>query len=88
MTGADLIANKARVDAILREPVFRDVRVYIHPYGVVTLAEMTDKLRVRDRTAVRLIVYDEAREDTFFQRYRQAWKSRWSESPAGRGASR
>ncbi len=88
VTGADLLAVQAREDAIFAEPVFRGVRLYIHPYGVKTLGEMLDKLRRKDRTAVELILYDEAREDTFFQRYRGAWKARWSASIAARGVQR
>ena len=83
-TAADLADNRAQMDAILADPVFREIRVYIHPYGVVTLGEMASKLLRRDGTAVELIVYDEAREDTFFQRYRAAWKTRWERAPVAR----
>lgn len=78
MTGDRLTAIAAREREILADPVFQGIRVYIHPYGVLTLAEMLDKLRKRDRTAVGLHLYPEAREDVFFRRYRDAWKARWA----------
>lgn len=77
-TGSDITAIRERTAALLAEPVFTGMRVYIHPYGVVTLGEMVDKFRRRDRTAFQILLYDEAREDTFFQRYKQAWKTRWA----------
>ncbi len=77
-TGGQLTAIEAREREILADPIFQEIRVYIHPYGVRTLAEMIDKLRKRDRTAVGLHLYPEAREDVFFQRYRDAWKARFA----------
>jgi hypothetical protein len=77
-TGGQLTAIEAREREILADPIFQEIRVYIHPYGVRTLAEMIDKLRKRDRTAVGLHLYPEAREDVFFRRYRDAWKARFA----------
>jgi hypothetical protein len=84
VTGPELTASRARIAAILSDPVFREIRVFIHPYGVVTLGAITDQMRRRDLSAVELVLYDEAREDTFFQRYRQAWKARAGARPTGR----
>lgn len=83
-TSTELSAIEAREKEILADPVFSGIRVYIHPYGVVTLAEMADKLRKRDRTAFGLVLYDESREDVFFQRHRRAWKERFAKPPAPR----
>ena len=83
-TGADLIKARARMDAILADPMFREIRLHIHPYGVKTLGELVDKFRRKDQSAVALTLYDEAREDTFFQRYRMAWKARWSAATTAR----
>lgn len=76
VTGETLSIGRARALAILADPMFREVRLFIHPFGVITLGAMLDRLRKRDRSAVELVPYTEAREDTFFQRYRQAWKAR------------
>lgn len=88
VTGAQLEAWKRRYDAILADPVFTDIRIYIHPYGVVTLGSIVHKTCGRDRNAVELILYNEAREDVFFQRYKSAWKADWvarrTTTPTGR----
>ncbi len=84
VTGAELVDFRARMDAILSDPVFGGIRVYIHPYGIVTLGEIVAKLLRRDGTALELILYDEAREDAFFQRYRSAWKARWGRTSGAR----
>jgi len=84
VTGADLTAWDRRSRAILAEPVMRGIRVYIHPYGVLTLGEMVEKLGHRDRSAVAFTLYAEAREDLFFQRWKRVWKAQWTRGRAPR----
>jgi hypothetical protein len=74
--GATIEANERRMEEILADPAFAGVRVYIHPYGVKTLAEMMDLLLRKDRTAIHLVLYDQAREDAFYQRWREAFLAR------------
>ena len=83
-TGADLVMGQARIRALLADPVFTGVRLYVHPYGVVTLGDMVMRLVKKDRTAVGLILYPEAREDWFYARYREAWKRRATSAPSQR----
>jgi hypothetical protein len=80
VTGADISAWQTRINQILADPLFTGIRIYVHPYPVMTLGKMVDRLTRMDRTAVRLQFYDEAREDFFFQRYRKAWIDRWARS--------
>ena len=84
VTGPDLTANRKEVNRLLSNPVFRGILLHIHPYGVVPLGEIVDRMRRRDRVALEVVLYKEAREDTFFQRYREAWKARWRRAAAGR----
>jgi hypothetical protein len=81
---ATVEANEARMEEVLSDPAFREVRVYIHPFGVKTLGEMLDLLLRKDRTAVHFVLYDQAREDAFFRRYRETWKARWRRERAAR----
>jgi hypothetical protein len=74
--GATVAANERRMEEILADPAFAGVRVYIHPFGVKTLAEMMDLLLRKDRTAIHLILYDQAREDAFYQRWREDFLAR------------
>jgi hypothetical protein len=83
-TGPDITRWQARIDELLSDPVFTGIRIYIHPYPVMTLGKMVDRLTRMDRTAVGLQFYDVGREDLFFQRYRQAWIDRWTRSEAAR----
>ncbi len=78
VTGDELEANEAREKEIFADPILTGIRIYIHPYGVMTVGEMADRLRKRDRTAFGLYVYDESREDVLYQRYRRAWKARFA----------
>ena len=80
VTGADLTRWQARIDELLSDPVFTGIRIYVHPYAVMTLGKMVDRLTRMDRTAVGVQFYDLGREDLFFQRYRQAWIDRWTRS--------
>jgi hypothetical protein len=84
VVGADLTRWRTRIDRILADPVLTGIRIYVHPYPVMTLGKMVDRLTRMDRTAVHLVFYDEAREDFYFLRYRKAWIARWKAAAPGR----
>jgi hypothetical protein len=75
-TAADTDPLQARIRAIGAEPVMSGIRVYIHPYGVVTFAEMAHKKRRKERTAIEAVVYAGGREDAYYRRYHDAFLAR------------
>ena len=57
-------------------------------YQLYRLRELGLRVRVieagRRMNTLEVTLYDEAREDTFFQRYREAWKRRFVRTTASR----
>src|SRR5262245_8190645 len=88
MSPTDIDEANARMRAAYAEPAMSGVRIYIHPYGVVTFAEMADKKRRKERTPVSANVYKGGREDAYFHRYRDAFLARWKRAnPPGPAAT-
>jgi len=65
-----------RIDEIFSTPIFKEIKVYGHPYGVVDFAYLfKKKMQVAD-TPTRVVIYTYGREEFCFQRYRAAFKQR------------
>jgi hypothetical protein len=59
-------------DEVLADPVFEEIQVYVHPFGVVSLGFIVRRwISVRSPTEV--VLYLHGREDAFFRRYRDAF---------------
>jgi hypothetical protein len=87
MKASDIDAENARLRAAYAEPVMTGVRIYIHPYGVVTFGEMADKKRRKERTPIEANVYKGGREDAYFHRYRDVFLARWKRANPGGATS-
>ena len=79
-TAASIEASQARMREILASPVFTGMRMYIHPYGIVTLGEMVVKKLERMNAAIEVFPYLSAREEGFYRRYRLAFLRRWRDA--------
>ena len=56
--------------------MFKEFKVYVHPYGVVDLAHVFRKKMPQAETPLEMIIYRHGREDFLYQRYRRAWCER------------
>jgi hypothetical protein len=79
----ELQAMERRIQEIDADPIFSGIRVYVHPYGIVPLGEIVVKKRWKNGVAVLPMFYASARDDFFFQRYKDTWKARWAAGTAG-----
>jgi hypothetical protein len=79
-SGAVREACRARRYAVLDHPVLTGIRVYVHPFGVVTLHEIVRGEMDEDGDPVEVILYAHGREDAFYRRYREVWIDRWLET--------
>jgi len=65
-----------RIDQIYSTPIFKEIQVYVHPYGIVDFASLfKKKMQVAD-TPTRVVIYQYGREDFCYQRYRASFKQR------------
>jgi hypothetical protein len=76
------------VDRIFAEPIFSEIQVYVHPFGVVPLGEIVRDETEENAHPVFLYVYMFGREDHYFQRYRSSFKDRWLDSARSRSDRR
>jgi hypothetical protein len=83
LTGSRIEAMERRLAEIDADPIFTGTRIYTHPYGIETLGEVVQKKRRRMHRAVTPMLYASARDDFFFQRYRQAFTARWARTSRG-----
>jgi hypothetical protein len=67
---------QAALERVFSEPVFSELIVYGHPYGVVPLRVIVEKKMAETRSPVYLQLYLNGVEDFLYQRYREAWKRR------------
>jgi hypothetical protein len=74
---------KAALESVLSEPVFSELMVYGHPYGVVPLRVIVEKKMAETRSPVYLQLYLNGVEDFLYQRYREAWKRRYAPEVGG-----
>jgi hypothetical protein len=72
-TAKTIREHKRAIDAIFERPIFRDLRLYIHPYGVVPLAQIARKKILTKDASVETSLYLHGREDAFFRLYREAF---------------
>jgi hypothetical protein len=75
-------AKTAEADAILADPALTEFVVYCHPFGVLTLGALFKWDMQEHDTPVTVDMYVDGREDALFERYRAAWKARWTASQA------
>jgi hypothetical protein len=72
------IANAvARCDALLADPVFTEILVYVHPYGVQPLRDLAWNEMKEDDVPVGVMLYVHGREDALYRRYRDAFVAAW-----------
>lgn len=71
---------KAELDRILADPVLAEWRVYVHPFGVVPLAEMMRYETDDNDKPVYVLPYVHGREDEFYRRYRRQVELAWLRS--------
>jgi hypothetical protein len=76
-TGPLVSESRKKVAAVLSNPVFTEIKVYVHPYGIVPLRELVEDKLKRDKNAVGVGPYLHGREDAFFRRYRESFVRRW-----------
>lgn len=76
-TGAELLRSKTAVEEILSQPIFDEIRVYIHPFGVLTLREIIEKKLTQKTAAMEIALYSTGRDYAFYKRYRISWIQRW-----------
>ena len=82
-TAARLEAVEKQIEAILAEPVFTEIRVYIHPYGVVPLREIIEKKLRNAEVALEFTLYRCGQEYIWFRHYRDMFlKQRGVAPPA------
>lgn len=72
--GPEARAQKA---ALLADPLLAEWMVYVHPFGTVSLGWMMDYEIADEGKPAYVMLYLHAREDHFFQRYREAFTRRW-----------
>lgn len=68
---------KAQKAALLADPVLSEWMVYVHPFGTVSLGWMLDYEISDEGKSAYVMLYLHAREDWYYQRYRQAFERRW-----------
>jgi hypothetical protein len=76
MTAAKLAPLRARAREIEADPVLAGIRVYIHPFGVLTLGDIAARRRKKEQAAVELYPYVSAQQDLHFKKYREVWRRR------------
>jgi hypothetical protein len=79
-SASELAECRRRYDAALADPVLSEVTVYVHPLGVVPLAEVVAKEVREHLRPMKVRLYTEGVADFLYQRYRSAWKARWLRS--------
>lgn len=68
---------QAELERLLAEPVLSEWRIYVHPFGVVPLAEMMRYETDDNDKAIYVLPYLHGREDEFFRRYRRQVELAW-----------
>ncbi len=81
----------ALLERTLADPLLAEIRVYVHPFGVVPLAEMFRHELDDTEKPLYVLPYVHGREDLFYRRYRAGVERRWLASqgaplPPGPGA--
>ena len=61
-----------KIAKVLEDPIFSEVMVYVHPYGVVPLGEVVEKRIGRTHKPMKVRLYDNGLADFFFRRYHEA----------------
>lgn len=67
---------RAERERLLSGPLFSEIVVYCHPYGVVPLRVIVEKKLSENPSPIYLMLYMHGVEDALYQRYRHAWKRR------------
>lgn len=76
-TGGELLRSKQGVEKILSQPIFAEIRVYIHPFGVLSLREIVEKKLTQKVAAMEISLYSTGRDYAFYERYRISWIQQW-----------
>ena len=75
--GDEIFRKEREVERILAQPVFAEIMVYIHPFGVVPLREIVEKKLKHKTAAIEISLYSSGRDYAFYLRYRISWIQRW-----------
>ncbi len=73
--GSSGIEARDAVTAILDQPVYSEIMLFVHPYGIVPLARMVKERLGTTHRPVKVRIYRNGVDDAFYQRYR-AWFQR------------
>jgi hypothetical protein len=71
--GPQAAAEKAR---LLAEPLLAEWKIYVHPFGIVTLGWMLEYEMDDENRSAYVLVYLQGREDFFYQRHRETFVAR------------
>jgi hypothetical protein len=82
LRGDQLVEMERRIKEIDADPIYTEILMYVHPYGIVPLGELVVKKRWKNGVAVAPMLYASARDDFFFQRYKDTWKALWAKGQA------
>jgi len=80
LPGDEVFAKERRIREILCDPVFSEIFVYIHPYGVITLAALVDAKLRHKTAAIEILLYATGRDYAFYRRYHETFLKRWLRS--------
>jgi len=75
--GDEIFRKRQAVESILDQPIFTEINVYIHPFGVLSLREIIEKKLKQKTAAIEISLYSTGRDFAFYQRYRISWIQQW-----------
>ncbi|MHC5011210.1 MAG: hypothetical protein ACYTG6_09700 [Planctomycetota bacterium] len=85
-------ACERKIDEIFTSPVFTEIWVYVHPFGILTMGELFRREMEQDGVPVFIIFYAHGLEEALYQKFRAAFKAKWARengvpapAPAGAG---
>lgn len=80
----------AEYERLLADPLVAEWKIYVQPFGAVSVADMFRREIEGNEKPVYVLLYVHGREDEFFRRYRTTWERRWARAqtpPAPAGAA-
>ena len=75
--GDEVFRKQQAVEEILSQPIFDEIEVYIHPFGVITLREIVEKKLRLKTSAIKIALYSTGRDYAFYKRFRISWIQDW-----------
>lgn len=75
--GDEVFRKEQAVERILAAPIFSEIVIYVHPFGVVPLGKIVGKKLKHKTAAIEINLYCCGRDYAFYERYRMSWIRRW-----------